>query len=1164
MEDLGFSLRCSVARRLERPYTPAVVVCHVCGAEVDPGSARFCHACGEPLRTAAVSVEAREERRVVTILFCDLVDSTSRFDLADPEDVRATLASYLGRVQREIERFGGTVEKFIGDAVMAVYGVPTVHEDDAQRAIFSALRILPVMEAMNEGHPELPLAVRIGVETGEAIVDLGAEPSRQGIVFGDVVNTASRLQTVAPTGGILVGAATHRLTREVFEYQGIEPVTVKGKAEPLRVWLATAARSRFGAELQPPSSTLWVDRDDELELLKRTFARSVREPSVQLVTLIGEPGVGKSRLVKEFFAFVDDRPQTVFWRQGRCLPYGEGVTFWALGEVVKAQAGILESDGALDAGKKLASTTSALVSDPAEREWIRTRLAPLIGLADAQAESIDRAETFSAWRRFLEAMASIRPLVLVLEDMHWADISMLAFVEHVMEWATDLPIFIICTARPELFDRDPAWGGGKRNWSTLSLPPLGEADAGELVAALLPPEAPDALQHLVIERAGGNPLFAEEFVRMLGEQLAADAEGSRAELPGDHTPASLHAIIAARLDTLAPLQKTLLQDASVVGRVFWTGALTSMGRSDRGAVDNGLHELARKELVRPSKVSSVKEEAEFSFWHTLIRDVAYGQIPRARRVPKHIAVAEWIERMAGERVSEHAELLAHHYDEALKLLGSTGFVGEVAALQATTRRYWVLAGERAMNLDVARAAECFERALELLPETHPDRASILIRRAAAAFDAGRFRDAQRVYEAALVLSREAQDHLSEGACLDHLATVLWEQGDSAGARVRLAQAVEVLEAQPHGPELADCYTSLASDRMVSGRFEEALTWAERSLALSSELGAEHLRPRALSFRGVARCYRGDFGGLDDLHAAIGIAERMGLAREQAKVLVILAEVVWATDGPSRAIEAVDAASELATRRGLGDIVVACRTQSLGPLFDLGRWDDLVSIADEVVEWSEAAGSGYDEITAQLWKAQVLIWRGERPQETSIADFMIPAREIADPQVLVPAVVVSGLIALDEGRPDEAMRLVEDLDQTPDVGLGWYREHFIVDLVRLCVAAGDVTIASRLLERAEAVTARHRLSLESARATLQEALGATEEASVIYQEAASGWSAYGHVVETGPPLLGAGRGLAHVNRRNARSQLLRAREIFTDLGASVLRAEVDACLSEEPG
>jgi tetratricopeptide (TPR) repeat protein len=589
-----------------------------------------------------------------------------------------------------------------------------------------------------------------------------------------------------------------------------------------------------------------------------------------------------------------------------------------------------------------------------------------------------------------------------------------------------------------------------------------------------------------------------------------------------------------------------------------------MRRSEQGAVDADLHELARKELVRPSKISSVKEEAEFSFWHTLIRDVAYGQIPRGRRAPKHIAVAEWIERMAGERVSDHAELLAYHYDEALRLLESTGSAGEGTALAAITRRYWVLAGERAMSLDVARASGCFERALELLPDTHPERAGILARKAATAFDAGRFRDAQRIYEEALALSRDAGDRLSEGACLDRLATVLWEQGDTAGSRVHLARAVEVLEAEPRGPELADCYTSLASDRMVSGRFEEALAWAERSLALSSELGAEHLRPRALSFRGVARCYRGEFGGLDDLHAAIGIAERMGLAREQAKVLVILAEVVWATEGPSRAIEAADAASELATRRGLGDIVVACRTQSVGPLFDLGRWDDLVSVADQVIQWSEAAGSGYDEITAQLWKAQVLILRGQRPRATSVADFMIPAREIADPQVLVPAVVVSGLIALDEGRPDEAMRLIGDLDQAPDVGLGWYREHFIVDLVRLCVAAGDLPLASQLIERAEAVTSRHRLSLASARAALQEGLGALEEAEAMYDEAVAEWTGYGHVFETGRALLGAGRCLTRTRRRDARPQLLRAREIFTDLGASVLLAETEAYLADAPG
>ncbi len=288
-----------------------------------------------------------------------------------------------------------------------------------------------------------------------------------------------------------------------------------------------------------------------------------------------------------------------------------------------------------------------------------------------------------------------------------------------------------------------------------------------------------------------------------------------------------------------------------------------------------------------------------------------------------------------------------------------------------------------MSLDVSRAAECFERALELLPETHPERAGLLTMKAAAAFDAGRYRDAQRVYESALVLTREAGDRLAEGACLDRLATALWEQGDSAGSRSRLAEAVEVLESEPHGPELADCYTSLASDRMVSGRFEEALAWAERSLALSSELGAEQLRPRALSFRGVARCYRGDFGGLDDLHAAIGdrratgagagAGERPGDPRGGC----VGNRGAVTSDRGSRTRRASWRPGE-----GLGDIVVACRTQSVGPLFDLGRWDELVSVSDEVIAWSEAAGSGIDEITARLWEAQVLILRGQMPQPTS--------------------------------------------------------------------------------------------------------------------------------------------------------------------------------------
>jgi class 3 adenylate cyclase/tetratricopeptide (TPR) repeat protein len=1130
-----------------------VATCAICG-ETNLDTARYCSSCGAELRPDEDRREDREERRVVTILFCDLVDSTARFHLADPEDVRATLADFLPRVQREIERFGGTVEKFVGDAVLAVYGVPSVHEDDAERALFSALRILPVVEEMNE-EAQIPVAVRLGIETGEAIVDLGAGTARQGMVFGDVVNTASRLQSAAPTGGILVGERTYRLTRSVFDFEPMGPVRVKGKADPLPVWIAKGARSRFGTDLGRAVSTPWVDRDDELELLKRTFARAVREPSVQLVTLMGEPGVGKSRLATEFFAYVDDLPETTSWRQGRCLPYGEGVTFWGLGEIVKAQAGILGSDGAREADEKLAAAVSAVVQDPAEQGWVHARLAPLIGLADATPEGIERGEAFSAWRQFIEAIASVRPLVLVLEDVHWADAALLAFIEHVVEWSSGVPILVICTARPELFDREPGWGGGKRNWSTISLAPLDDGDTRQLISGLLPAGAPSDLAQVVIERAGGNPLFAEELSRMLGEQRSLGPEISRGTEP-PRTPESLHAIIAARLDTLPAPERSLIQDASVVGKVFWAGALSSMGGVDRASVDSALHQLVRKEIVRPSKLVSIEAEVEFSFWHGLIRDVAYGQIPRRRRAAKHVSAAVWIEAIAGERVSDQAELLVYHYGEALELSRSAGLTDEVASLADTTRRYWMLAGERAMKLDVARAAECFGRALSLAPSAHPDRASILARMAAASFDAGMYREAERTYEQALDLFREAGDQLWIGTCLDRLATVLWEEGDAAGCRARLDEALEILEELPHGTELADCYATAASERTVSGHLEEAISWAERSLDLSSRLGAEHLRPRALSYRGVARSYRGDLDGVEDLEDALRIAESLGLARESVMPLLILAEIAWSTRGPMSAIETADRAEHLANQRGLGEIAIASRTTRLGPLFDLGRWDELLDLAGDVIEWSAGTGAGYEVVSAQPWAAQVLQLRG-RLEEASVAaaHFMKPAREVGDPQVLVPAAVAAGWIALAEGRTDEAAHLIEEVVRAADVS-AWYREHFLADLVRLCAAIGNLAAAERLVGLANAFTDRHRLSLATARAVLHEAKGELDPATETYLEVAKGWASYGHVLEAARAWLGAGRCLATTHEAEATPHLERAREAFGHLGAVGLLADAE--------
>src|SRR6185436_11615086 len=405
--------------------------CPNCGEE-NPERARFCWSCGAAIAEAART--AAEERKIVSVLFVDLVGFTAASEKADPEDVRARLRPYHARVKQEIERFGGTVEKFVGDAVMAVFGAPVAHEDDAERAVSSALRILAAIDELNDEHPGLELAVRGAVNTGEAMVTLSARPAEgEGMVAGDVVNTAARLQQHAPVGGIVVGEGTYRATQALFEYEALEPVAAKGKSQTLSLWHALAPRRRFGVDVEPIAQTPLIGRDDDLALLQSTYARTLREVSTQLVTIMGEPGVGKTRLTAEFRRWVDDQPEIVFWRQGRSLPYGEGITYWALGEMIKAQAGILESDGRDQAAAKLDVAVDEVAADDDERDWLRSSLAPLVGASDMVASS-ERDETFTAWRRFIEGVAAQRPLILVFEDLHWADDALLAFVEHLVDW----------------------------------------------------------------------------------------------------------------------------------------------------------------------------------------------------------------------------------------------------------------------------------------------------------------------------------------------------------------------------------------------------------------------------------------------------------------------------------------------------------------------------------------------------------------------------------------------------------------------------------------------------------------------------------------------------------------------------------------------------------
>ena len=476
-----------------------MVTCPACGTE-NPDTSRFCGMCGAAL--VPVAAPPREERKVVTILFTDLVGSTARAEGLDPEDVSATLSAYYAQLRAELERHGGTVEKFIGDAVMAVFGAPVSHEDDAERAVRAALAI---RDSIGE-----ELQIRTAVNTGEALVALGAKPGEgDAMVAGDVVNTAARLQSAAPVNGILVGEGTYRATRDAIDYREAPAVAAKGKAEPVRVWEAVGARSRFGSDVEQKLRTPLVGRERERDLLADALARARTEQSSQLVTLVGVPGIGKSRLVAELFQILEADPDLISWRQGRSLPYGERVSFWALGEIVKAHAGILESDDSATAEEKLDAMVETLAQDDGEREWLARHTRPLVGLEGT--ERSEREEAFAAWRRLIEAAAEQRTLVLVFEDLHWADDGLLDFVDHLAEWATTVPLLIVGTARPELLDRRPGWGGGKRNAFTLSIGALSDEETAVLLQRLLDRPVLDAdAQQAVLQRAEGNPLYAEE------------------------------------------------------------------------------------------------------------------------------------------------------------------------------------------------------------------------------------------------------------------------------------------------------------------------------------------------------------------------------------------------------------------------------------------------------------------------------------------------------------------------------------------------------------------------------------------------------------------------------------------------------------------------------
>jgi class 3 adenylate cyclase len=704
-----------------------MTTCPACGADV-PGGARFCPSCGTPVPAEP----ADEMLKLVTVLFADVVGSTARAEALHPEDVRALMTDFFAAMAAEIQAEGGTIEKYVGDAIMAVFGVPTAHEDDPVRAVRAGRRMLQRLTSWNEGRdPASRLELRIGVNSGEVIAS-GATGGEL-LATGDAVNVAARLQQVADPGTILISDRAARVARSHFELRPMdEPLLLKGKSAPVAAWLVEAERAAPEPRGMPGVEPPLVGRTHELASLRTTFARVCEGRRPELVTLVGDAGIGKSRLVREFLSSLDVEAKVLV---GRCLPYGEGVTLWPLAEMLRAEAIVLDTDSADDVAVKIAQLVAASVDDDLIPEPSRTAaaLASTLGLRlpDDPLASLDpRAvyrELIDAWRALLASSGRKGPIVAVVEDLHWADPTMLDVLDELAE-RLDGPMLFLCTARPELLRSRPDWGGGRRSFSALPLDPLSGKDSERLVAFLMDVDALSGeVRRQILERSEGNPFFLEEIVRRLIDDglLVREGERWRAAAAIDHVeiPDNVNGVILARLDLLSSDEKRVAQRAAVVGRSFWDGALADL--VDVDDLDGALRTLRRREFILERVSSSLSGQREFVFKHGLVRDVAYESLPRRERARAHAETAAWIERTSGDRAIERAELIAHHYDAAFSFRSdettrtkARGYL--LTAGAAAHRRFAIQQGERFARRAVELSEGAAERAeaLEALGDLH--------------------------------------------------------------------------------------------------------------------------------------------------------------------------------------------------------------------------------------------------------------------------------------------------------------------------------------------------------------------------------------------------------------------------------------------------------------
>jgi class 3 adenylate cyclase/tetratricopeptide (TPR) repeat protein len=1076
--------------------TPLARPCPNCGT-ANPAAAKFCSECATALGTVALPAAATavdgspttsagpkvpgavSERRVVSILFADLVGFTPFAEDRDPEQVRESLTAYFDLARQVVERYGGTIEKFIGDAVMAVWGVPVAHEDDAERAVRAGLDLVQAVRGLAPG-----VEARAAVLTGEAAVTLGA--TDQGMVAGDLVNTASRLQGVAPAGTVLVGESTQRSAAAAIVFEPAGEHVLKGKSAPVPAWRAVRVAGGIRGRWRPEGPEApFVGRVEELALLKDLYHATLRERRARLVSVVGPAGIGKSRLTREFRSHIDAETEDYWGHHGRSPAYGDGLTFWALGEMIRQRAGLAETDDEPTTRARIRAMVAEHVSDEGDRRWIEPAMLSLLGVG---GDGIGTQELFGAWRTFFERLAAEGPVVLVFEDLHWADSGMLDFIDYVLEWSRALPIFILTLARPELLERRPNWGAGKRQFTSVYLEPLADADIRELLSGLVP-GLPDSAARAIIARADGIPLYAVETVRMLVADGRLVEDGGVYRPSGDLSelavPESLAALIASRLDALDQEARALAQDASVLGQRFTLDGLAAVTGREAATLEPSLSTLVRRELLNLETDPRSPERNQYGFVQSLIREVAYNTLAKRDRKARHLAAARYFERL---ETDELAGALAGQY---LAAHANADGAEETAALAAQARVALKAAGERALGLGVPEQAHDFLREALGLAQGGADEAELSLRAGWAASIAGRYLEAEPLLRSAMDYYGSAGDGEGSDRALSVLATALNHASRYTEAIALLEPVVDESVDFAARPGLLPAGGQLARAYMLQFAMDRSIAVADRALRAAEHSGRSELVADLLVTKGTALTFaRQTREGLALITAGRELSESLGIHDTTIRALINQTTgLEWFA--PRQAFDGCLQGLALARRVGHRGSMVTLTLNASGLAMRLGEWDwaeaELAAVSDLGVE-------GTDRLLAVVASGMIRALRGAPRQE------LVDEALSADLSELGVKALVDSLQAYDalvEGRLGEAFdrfTAVRHANAGSDDWMWstriatWQRDHRALSTVRdEFVATGDHGPAADAL----------RLLMDAASAALD---GRTDEAVHLYQRA----------------------------------------------------------------